>query len=98
MVYYNNYKAFQKWEMEVIKLDNKKPFYKLKGYLAENGIKQRDLARQIGMSEVSLSQKINRAGSTFTIDEVKKICEVLGISADDFFLTQSFQKWEKKVV
>ncbi|MFD1203964.1 helix-turn-helix domain-containing protein [Sporosarcina contaminans] len=70
----------------------KKPFYKLKGYLAENGIKQKELAERIGMSEVSFSQKINRSGSVFTIDEVKLICETLGISADDFFLTMSFQK------
>lgn len=73
----------------------KKPFYKLKGYLAENGIKQRDLANRIGMSEVSLSQKINRAGSVFSIDEVTLICKTLGISADEFFLTSSFQKRDK---
>ena len=73
---------------------DKQPFYKLKGYLAENGIKQRDLAESIGISEVSLSQKINRSGSVFTLDEVKKICDVLHISADDFFLTRTFQKRE----
>lgn len=76
----------------------KKPFYRLKGYLAENGIKQRELAERIGMSEVSFSQKINRSGSVFTIDEVKLICETLGISADDFFLTMSFQKRDKIIV
>ena len=72
----------------------KKPFYKFKGYLAEHGIKQRDVAKAIGMNEVSFSQKINRAGSVFTLDEVKSICEVLDISADDFFLVKSFQKRE----
>lgn len=76
----------------------KKPFYKLKGYLAENGIKQKELAERIGMNEVSFSQKINRSGSVFTIDEVKLICETLGISADDFFLTMSFQKRDKMTV
>lgn len=76
----------------------KKPFYKFKGYLAEHGIKQRDVAKMIGMNEVSFSQKINRAGSVFTLDEVKSICEVLDISADDFFLIKSFQKREASVV
>jgi len=76
----------------------KQPFYKLKGYLAENGIKQKDLALMIKMSEVSFSQKINRAGSTFSLDEVKAICDVLNISADDFFLTKSFHKRELSVV
>ncbi|WP_313894917.1 helix-turn-helix transcriptional regulator [Psychrobacillus sp.] len=73
---------------------NKKPFYKFKGYLAENGIKQREIAMRIGMNEVSFSQKINRSGSVFTIDEVKLICDELNISADDFFLTSPFQKRE----
>lgn len=72
----------------------KQPFYKFKGYLAENGIKQKDLAEQIGMSEVSLSQKINRSGSVFTLDEVKTVCELLDISADEFFLVRTFQKRE----
>ena len=72
----------------------RQPFYKFKGYLAENGIKQKELASLLEISEVSLSQKINRSGSTFTLDEVKKICEAYDISADDFFLTRSFQKRE----
>lgn len=76
----------------------KQPFYKFKGYLAENGIKQKDLAERIGMNEVSLSQKINRSGSVFTLDEVKTICDVLDISADDFFLTKTFQKREMVTV
>ena len=76
----------------------KQPFYKFKGYLAENGIKQKDLAERIGMNEVSLSQKINRSGSVFTLDEVKTICDELDISADDFFLTQTFQKREMMMV
>lgn len=76
----------------------KQPFYKLKGYLAENGVKQKELAALLEISEVSLSQKINRSGSTFTLDEVKKICEAFEISADDFFLTKSFQKRELLIV
>ena len=77
---------------------NKRPFYKFKGYLAENGIKQKELAERIGMNEVSLSQKINRSGSVFTLDEVKTICDVLDISADEFFLAPSFQKREMVTV
>lgn len=76
----------------------KQPFYKFKGYLAENGIKQKDLAVKLGISEVSLSQKINRSGSKFTIDEVKSICDLLDISADEFFLIKVFQKRDKVIV
>lgn len=77
---------------------NKKPFYKLKGYLAENGIKHKVLADRVGMSEASFSQKINRSGSVFSLDEVMMICDELDISADDFFLTQTFQKRELEMV
>ena len=76
-------------------MENKKqPFYKFKGFLAENGIKQKDVALAIGMSDVSFSQKINRSGSSFSIEEVGAICDLLKISADDFFLIKSFQKRE----
>ena len=72
----------------------KQPFYKFKGFLAENGIKQKYLAEKLGISQESLSQKINRSGSVFTLDEVKIICDLLEISADDFFLNKTFQKRE----
>lgn len=76
----------------------KQPFYKFKGYLVENGIKQKEVAAWLGISEVSVSQKINRSGSSFTLEEVKKICDRLDISADDFFLTKPFQKREFAVI
>jgi len=73
----------------------KQPFYKFKAYLVENNIKQKEIANAIGISEVSFSQKVNRSGSTFTLDEVQLICDILKISADDFFLIKPFQKREK---
>ena len=58
----------------------------LKGAIASNGITQKELAKIIGMSNNSLSRKI-QGQREFTLGEVVSICKALNISepADIFF-------------
>ena len=58
----------------------------LKGAIASNGITQKELAKNIGMSNNSLSRKI-QGQREFTLGEVVSICKALNISepADIFF-------------
>ena len=52
----------------------------LKAILRFKNISYRELSREIDMSIGTLSDKLNnRNGRTFTITEVKKICEYVGI-------------------
>lgn len=56
---------------------------KLKGKIVENGLTIRGLAASIGIDPSTLYRKIGDGGETFTIGEVKKIAEVLSLSADE---------------
>lgn len=52
---------------------------KLIGKIAESGHTQKSLAAEIGMSENTLSSRIN-GKSSFNVDEVLAICDALNIS------------------
>lgn len=52
---------------------------KLIGKIAESGHTQKSLAAAIGMSENTLSSRIN-GKSSFNVDEVLSICNALNIS------------------
>lgn len=52
---------------------------KLRGIMAEAGMTQGSLAKQVGMSRGAFNLKLN-GKSPFNVDEVQKICTVLGIS------------------
>lgn len=52
---------------------------KLIGKIAETGHTQKSLAAEIGMSENTLSSRIN-GKSSFNVDEIIAICDVLNIS------------------
>lgn len=54
------------------------------GYLRSNGIKQSDLANEIGISEVSLSYK-RRGIRQFTLAEVCKLADLIGVDLDEIF-------------
>ena len=54
---------------------------KLLGRMAEAGYTQKMLAADLGKSENSISNKIN-GKSSFTTDEILKICDLLRITAD----------------
>ena len=63
----------------------RKPYYKFKGYLAENNIKQKDVAVLINMSSSTFSKKLSGKGSDFSIQDLKEICQHLKIKAEIFF-------------
>lgn len=66
------------------------PHYKFKGFLKENNIQQKEVAKFLNISPVTLNQKIN--GSLhFTFDEVEKICDEYRIEPD-IFLTKKLRK------
>ena len=66
----------------------------LKGKIVMSGISRKELAKKIHMSESTLSDKINGKRS-FTVDEVERLCEILGIVSSDekvsIFLAKSYQ-------
>ncbi|KOF56645.1 MULTISPECIES: helix-turn-helix domain-containing protein [Clostridium] len=59
-------------------------YAKVKGYLVEHGIKQKDVATILGMSNSTFNNKLNGIGD-FTITQVKKMCKELNMNADIFF-------------
>ena len=66
----------------------------LKSAMARVGFTQGALAERIGMSENTLSSRMQGA-SSFNIDEIDKICDVLSIQSNDekaaIFLAASSQ-------
>lgn len=65
---------------------NKKPYTKFKGYLAENEIKNKDVAQFLGVTETTFSKKINRKGQDFTADQIRMLCNNYKLDANKFFL------------
>ena len=67
---------------------------KLLGRMAEAGYTQKMLAADLGKSENSISNKIN-GKSSFTTDEILRICDLLRITDDrekvQIFLTKPSQ-------
>lgn len=63
----------------------KQPYNKFKGYLAENNILQKEIARMINVSQATLSKRLNGKGGDFTVQDLKKICTYLNIKAEIFF-------------
>lgn len=57
-------------------------YSKLLGKIKENGLTQEQLAKKIGKSNGTLSQKLNGRAS-FTANEMISICEILGIPLKD---------------
>lgn len=57
------------------------PYLKLKGLLAEKDLTQKYLAELLGLSPVTINQKINGA-LEFTYTEVETICSELEVSTE----------------
>ena len=57
---------------------------KFKGYCAEHGIKNTDIAKVLGITANSVSRKIN-GRLPWTLSQVKVLCEKYGISSDIYF-------------
>nr|WP_244990467.1 helix-turn-helix transcriptional regulator [Clostridium algidicarnis] len=53
--------------------------------MAENRIQQKEVAKLINISQATLSKRLNGKGGDFTIQDLKKICINLNVSAEIFF-------------
>lgn len=60
-----------------------KPYLKFKGVLAERGLVQKDIAKLLNLSPVTINQKINGT-LDFSYSEVEAICTHLDISSEIF--------------
>lgn len=60
-------------------------YTKFRAWMRENHIKSSDLADLLGVSEATISKKLN-GFSDFTVVEVRVICTTYGISADEYFI------------
>ena len=58
---------------------------KFKAYCVEHGIKQKEIAKLLGILVSSVNRKMNDK-EPFTLEQVKKLCSHYGISADDYFI------------
>lgn len=73
----------------------------LRSAIARNGYTQEMLAKMLGISANTLSSRMN-GDSSFNIDEVDKICKILGIISNsekiDIFLASESQMWDNNSV
>ena len=71
----------------------------LKSMIVRNGYTQEKLAEVLGMSANTLSSRITGT-SSFNLDEIDKICEVLNIVDNnekaDIFLSPVSQNWDSQ--
>lgn len=56
---------------------------KFKGWLAENGIKQKEIAELLGIDISNLNEKVN-GKQEFTVPQIRLICQTYNVSADIF--------------
>ena len=56
---------------------------KFKAFLVKNGIKQKDVAELLGITEANLSEKVN-GKQYFTYPQMELLCRTYGLSADIF--------------
>lgn len=57
---------------------------KFKGFLAERGIKQTELAELLSLDVSNVNLKVN-GKQPWTLEQVRIICERYQISADEYF-------------
>ena len=63
-------------------------YIRLKQFLIEKNIKNKDVASQLGMSEGSFSKKINnRKGADFNLIQVRKICKMYNLDPNVYFFS-----------
>lgn len=70
----------------------KPPNLKLKQLMLEKGIKQKELAERLDITQSLFSQKLNESRSKFTLDEVIKLCLYLGIDMHEYFFEPNVLK------
>jgi len=62
------------------------PYTKLKAFLSEKHLNQKELADMLGKSTSALNQNLNGTGGDFSVTEIRVICLNFNISADEYFL------------
>lgn len=67
-----------------------KGYFKLKVFFKERGITQDKVAADLGISRTMLNRKMNRNKTDFTLDEIRKLCEIYKLKGEKFFLKNSF--------
>lgn len=63
----------------------KQGYFKLKGFLAENNIKQKVVADMLGISVPTFNKKLNGTAGDFSVKEARVICQNLNANSDIFF-------------
>lgn len=64
-------------------------YNKFKGFLVENGITQKEVADLLDMDRTQLNLILNgQRGKDFKVQQIVKICNHFGISADKYFFNQ----------
>ncbi|MGE7766630.1 helix-turn-helix domain-containing protein [Peribacillus sp. NPDC096540] len=61
------------------------PYRKIKAYLVENDISQKDLGVLLEKSQSAVNQKLNGTGGDFSLQEARIMSEKLGIPSAFFF-------------
>lgn len=67
------------------KTERRNRMLKFKGYCAEHGISQKEIADLLGINIWSVNKKLN-GKEPFTFEQVKKLCDHYKISADVYFI------------
>ncbi|UBH12453.1 helix-turn-helix transcriptional regulator [Macrococcus armenti] len=74
----------------------KPPNIKLKTLMIERGIKQKELADVLGITQSLFSQKLNKNKSRFSVEEVILICDHLKINMHEYFFDNDVLKMRRK--
>ena len=67
---------------------------KLRGKIVECGLRQEDVAKEIGIDASTMSRKLNSGGEMFTIGQMHKLADVLKLTSEeaaDIFLQPNSQ-------
>lgn len=63
-----------------------KGYNKLKAFLVEMGISQKDFADELNISRNAANRKLNQNGLDFSLREMRHICTRYNLDANQFFL------------
>jgi transcriptional regulator with XRE-family HTH domain len=72
------------------------PYTKFKALLNEREIKQAQVAVLLRKSPSAFNQNLNGTGGDFSLSEVREICTLLEISADEFFICPKVSNMKQK--